>query len=238
MACCLMAPSHYLNQCWFIISEDLCHSPKHYLDQCWFIPSIGTYAIHPKGKSTWMVIKVITTVHLKLHLRTKVMSPWGQWVNTLRPRQDGRLFPDDIFKCIFLNENAWILLEILLKFVPKVQINNIPALVQIMAWRRSGDKPLSEPMMVSLLTHICITLPQWVNQKPISVAVMSCHPPSKIISYAACIFLEQRVTLGCLSEAGVYHMLSIMIKVTDQLDGCFWGFIHPSWCDNSLILSL
>ena len=24
-----------------------------------------------------------------------------------------------------------------------------------MAWRRPGDKPLSEPMMVSLLTHIC-----------------------------------------------------------------------------------
>ena len=33
-----------------------------------------------------------------------------------------------------------------------------------MAWRRSGDKPLSEPMMVSLLTHICVTRPQWVNQ--------------------------------------------------------------------------
>ena len=32
-----------------------------------------------------------------------------------------------------------------------------------MAWRRSGDKPLSESMMVSLLTHICVTRPQWVN---------------------------------------------------------------------------
>ena len=32
-----------------------------------------------------------------------------------------------------------------------------------MAWRRPGDKPLSEPMMASLLTHICITRPQWVN---------------------------------------------------------------------------
>ena len=41
-----------------------------------------------------------------------------------------------------------------MKFVPKGSINNIPALVQIMAWRRSGDKPLSEPMMVSLQTHI------------------------------------------------------------------------------------
>ena len=49
------------------------------------------------------------------------------------------------------------------KFVPKGPINNIPALVQIMAWRRSGDKPLSEPMMASLLTHICVTRPQWVK---------------------------------------------------------------------------
>ena len=49
--------------------------------------------------------------------------------NTLRPRQDGRRFPDDIFKCIFFNENAWISIKISLKFVPKGQINNIPALV-------------------------------------------------------------------------------------------------------------
>ena len=48
---------------------------------------------------------------------------------------------DDIFKCIFLNENAWISIKISLKIVPKGPINNIPALVQIMAWRRPGDKP-------------------------------------------------------------------------------------------------
>ena len=84
-------------------------------------------------------------------------------VNTLRPRQNGRCFPDDIFKCIFLNENVGIAIKISLKFVPKGPINNIPSLVQIMAWHRSGDKLLSEPMMVSLPTHICITRPQWVK---------------------------------------------------------------------------
>ena len=68
-------------------------------------------------------------------------------VNTLRPRQNGRHFPDDIFKWIFLNENVWILIKISLKFVPRGPINNIPTLVQVMAWRRPGDKPLSEPMM-------------------------------------------------------------------------------------------
>ena len=64
---------------------------------------------------------------------------------------------------LFLNENIWISLKISLKFVPKVPINNISSLVQIMAWCRPGDKPLSEPMMVSLLTHICVTRPQWVK---------------------------------------------------------------------------
>ena len=63
-----------------------------------------------------------------------------------------------------MNHNIWILIKISLKFVPKVPINNIPALVQIMAWHRSGDKPLSEPMMDSLLTHICVTRPQWVTK--------------------------------------------------------------------------
>ena len=85
-------------------------------------------------------------------------------LNTLRPRQDGCRFPDDIFKCIFFNENVLLLIKISLKFVPKVWINNVPALVQMMAWRRPGDKPLSEPMMVRLLMYICITQPQWVNE--------------------------------------------------------------------------
>ena len=64
-----------------------------------------------------------------------------QWVNTLRPRQNGRHFTDDILKCIFSNENIYISIEMSLKFIPKSQINNIPALVQIMAWCRPGDKP-------------------------------------------------------------------------------------------------
>ena len=83
--------------------------------------------------------------------------------NTLRPRQNGRRFADDTFKRIFLNENVRFSIKISLKFVPKGPINNNPALVQIMAWRRSGDKPLSEPMMASLLMHICVTRPRWVN---------------------------------------------------------------------------
>ena len=56
-----------------------------------------------------------------LHLTTEL--------NTLDPRQNERQFADDIFKCIFVNENVWIPITILLKFVPEGPIDNISALV-------------------------------------------------------------------------------------------------------------
>ena len=92
-----------------------------------------------------------------------ICSTRGRSVNTLRPSQNGHLFTDNIFKCIFLNENEWILIQTSLNFVPKGTINNILAMVQIMVWDSPGAKPLLEPMMVRLLMHICITQPQWVN---------------------------------------------------------------------------
>ena len=76
---------------------------------------------------------------------------------------NGCRFPNNIFKWIFLNGTVWIPIEISLKFVSKGAINNIPALVQIMAWRYQGYKPLSEPMMVRLPMHIWVTRPQWVK---------------------------------------------------------------------------
>ena len=57
------------------------------------------------------------------------------YLNTLRQRQNGCHFPGNIFKYIFLNENVWIPIKSSLKFVPKGPINDIPALVLIMAWR-------------------------------------------------------------------------------------------------------
>ena len=57
------------------------------------------------------------------------------------------ILADDIFKCISLNENNRIQIQISPKFVPRSPIDNKPALVQVMAWRRIGDKPLPELMM-------------------------------------------------------------------------------------------
>ena len=89
------------------------------------------------------------SAYLYLHFRYRI--------NSSPPGQNGLHFTDDIFKRIFLNENVWMSIKISLKFVPKGPINNTGALVQIMASRRPGDNPLSEPMMVSLPTHICVT---------------------------------------------------------------------------------
>ena len=108
-------------------------------------------------------------MHIDLHIKSLKWYIHQRYpseihtVNTLRPRRNEQHFADDICKRIFFNENVWISIKISLKFVPKCPMNNIPALVQIMAWRRSGDKPLSEPMMVSLPTHICVTRPQCVK---------------------------------------------------------------------------
>ena len=121
----------------------------------------------------WPVVQKssVLSINAKQHNKTRswrqimtcYLSGTHPLLNTLRPRQNGRHFADDTFKSIFMNENVWISINISLKFVPRGAINNIPTLVQVMAWRRPGDKPLSEPMMVRLPTHICVTRPQWVK---------------------------------------------------------------------------
>ena len=58
------------------------------------------------------------------------------------------ILSDDNFKCIFLNENDRIPIPISLKFIPRSPIDNKSALLQVMAWRRTGDKPLPEPMLI------------------------------------------------------------------------------------------
>ena len=90
-----------------------------------------------------------------------------QWVvgfvNTLKPKQNDSHIPDDIFTYIFMKEKAWISIKISLNFGSRGRINNIPALFQIMAWYRPGDRQLSEPVMVRLLSHIYVTRPWWVK---------------------------------------------------------------------------
>ena len=164
-------------------------------------------------------------------------------INTLRPGQNGRRFADNIFKCIFLNENVWIPIKTSL-FVPEGPINNIPTLVQIMAWRQPGDKPLSEPMMVRLLTHICVTWPQWVNKYGICMQLIMTN--SEINTNIYCMDINMTVwdnwmmivkILGCdllylHHEIALTQWHCILYKMATILHTTFSNgfFFHEDCC--------
>ena len=57
------------------------------------------------------------------------------------------ILADNIFNCILLNDNYRNPIKISQKYVPRGPIGNKAALAQVMAWRRTGDKPLPGPMM-------------------------------------------------------------------------------------------
>ena len=87
----------------------------------------------------------LETVQAKYH-KSVLLSPAYLLTHLSLDKMDA-ILADDNFKCIFLYENDRIPILISLKFVPRSPIYNMPAFVQIMAWRRPGDKPLSEPML-------------------------------------------------------------------------------------------
>ena len=95
-----------------------------------------------------MTGRLFHTMHLSSHMET------------------GTKWPPFFRRCFhmhFVYENVHISIKISLKVVPKGPIINIHTLIQTMAWRRPGDKPLSKPIVVNLLTHLSVTRPQWVN---------------------------------------------------------------------------
>ena len=137
-------------------------------------------------------------------------------INTLRPRQNGRHFSDDTFKRFFLNENVRISIKISLKLVPGVRINNITVLVQIMAWRWPGDKPLSVPMMVRLPTHICVTRPQWVNE------YIEWHADSKVLMDVWKYFSKTMLVLLKYSYNRSRLLFTFHIRILYRVLHAFW----------------
>ena len=139
------------------------------------------------------------------------MSPVGvakpQWADQyIRAEIKWPPFPDDIFKCIFLNENVWTRLSIPWSIF-NGPINNIPASVQIMGRRRPGAKALSELVMVRLLTHICITRSQWVN------ALSHHRQPQRCVRFFFLkIFCEFSLNVGDFVDKITSH------KVADEID--------------------
>ena len=100
-----------------------------------------------------------------------------------------------------------------------------------MAWRRLGDKPLSEPMMVSLPMHICVTRPQWVN-----LCLDHESPCVKVLitPYIPDLFLIKKNThepfIPTHSNILPYHVLSRMVTF-DPLcaDTLGWHREAPSY---------
>ena len=89
----------------------------------------------------------------------QLLYPLLSHLNSLRPRRNEQHFADDIFNCLFLNENVWIPIKISLKIVPMGPIDNIPSLVQIMAWRRrsaSVSESLHTDVDIAIYTYICM----------------------------------------------------------------------------------
>ena len=66
-------------------------------------------------------------------------------INLSHPGQNDCNFANDILKCIFINENFYILIIIILKFVPKATIDIKSA--KVIAWWQTGSKPLYKPML-------------------------------------------------------------------------------------------
>ena len=126
------------------------------------------------------------------------------------PKFPGRHFQKEFFlnaMCEFRLRFIW--------FVPKVRINNIPALVQMMAWRRPGDKPLSEPMMAILLTHICVTQPEWVKSNDCDHDIRYKHcdgdiypHSSRLLHWQWCIHVTNKSLSIWIKSTGTHSLLS------------------------------
>ena len=99
------------------------HNSKPWLD-VWWQGTLNRNAVTKELPRCKLLIFTVKKSNVFVsHKRCCAWTIWFKtwYFNTLRPRQNGRHLADDMFKCIFLNEDVWIPIEISLKFVPKVQ---------------------------------------------------------------------------------------------------------------------
>ena len=145
-------------------------------------------------------------------------------------------FADDIFNRIFVNENVWILIQFSLKFVLKDPIKTIPTLVQIMAWRRLDDKPLFEWMVVSLLTYICVTRPQWVNTAFMfgrGFLLYYCNTLINILlvedfcysTICGCVIPSSSTVSQDADVNDINNIMSLWVNIIH-----IWSFMQPPFC--------
>ena len=161
------------------------------------------------------------TPHLQT-LRLVWAAVDGRWLLTHwgRDKMVANL-ADDAFKRIFQNENVRTSIKTSLKFVPKSPIDNNPALLQIMAWRHPGDKPLFEPMMVRSPTHVCVTRPQWVNSFFLHVSINDASPSE--INRAHC------KTQLILNNFILFHIYSWLLDIVWNNNLNLLSWLKRTW---------
>ena len=137
------------------MSFHLC-TPKLYIFASWHrVASFYTLLIvRPAWHQIYLIVLfyiissymyVALSPIISSHLSPPIVSSYS--FNTMKPRKNGCHCPDYIFKYPFLNTNVLISIKISPQFVRRGPIKDIAALFQIMAWCRTGDMPLSEPMI-------------------------------------------------------------------------------------------
>ena len=133
-----------------------------------------------------------------------------------------------------LNENVWIPIKTCTKVCSQSPINNIPAMVQIIAWCRPGDKSLSEPMRVILPTHICIARPQGVKSIPTATCSLriwlkwqefwkQCHCVGhiilciayihRILKYQRVVFCQSTVKINRGLMRAIYNSSAVILII-------------------------
>ena len=172
------------------------------------------------------------------------LSPYGvaspQWVNSSPPGQNGWHIADDTFKCIFVNENFCILIRISVKG----PIANKPALVQVMSWRRTGDRPLSEPMLTQFtdaymrhqgeMSSLTGSMEIWMKKCRIIIL--------KLISVIGCWDISCEIALMWLplyhanEQSTLVHVMAWCRQATSHYLSQFWprfmspcGVTRPHW---------
>ena len=224
------------------------------LKRCFVIPNC-LYQSHWCTSWCWETLAAIPYRDINFILfNWSLRNATYMCLDTLRPRQNGHHFPGDILKCILFNENVLISIEISMKFVPEVQINNIPSLIQLMAWHQPGTKPLSEPMMVTLGTNICITQPQCVKRDcdtyiyALHISVWTHNITTTKQNHVNILLHRElqcslcKIILGCtacnmkISSAGAYVIPAEGSQDWDPFMGplCFWyhpqcWWLLPAW---------
>ena len=149
--------------------------------------------------------------------------------NTLRPRQNGHHFPNEIFKCIFLNENIWISIRISLKFVPWVPIDNKTS-------KKATIHYLNQWWPISL-THIYSASVSWGGLTVIGLAgscpVLTLSSlqmrEAHLIHY--CESLENAFCLDVFScdQAALWMVFSVRLSVCPSVTHTFLTMLPSSY---------